>query len=182
MNLESSRKFKNFVEYVAQNCSTCPKGKGKQDTGYRAIMRRADNPNLESIAWEHLVAWCDIENPYLRKSFALVGAAIARMDSPEKAPQGKATVGKALQSLCNGKDAMEAKEREGRRLQRLIACDSTLELLRVLRPVLQYLQSKGCETLDYAGLLQDICYWDERKRIKWIKDFYLESEEDQKEA
>ena len=153
-----------FIKEVMSRCKT--------DTGYGATMRRADNPNLCSMAWEYLVPFCDLSNSIERLSFSLVGAAIAR-EKPEQ--DGTENIGAALRNICKGdKDSME---RESKRLRRVIACDNVTELIPVLHPILQYIQSKGGSSLSYETLLKDLLFWREETRIRWTKDFYDKNEE-----
>lgn len=139
------------------------------ETAFAAAMRRADNPNQGSAAWEFLVPFCNIADERQRLTFALVGAAVARA-KPER--DGSASIGQALRNICGG-DA-DALERESRRLRRLIACDTTEELIPVLRPILRYLQGNGA-AIDYERLLRELLYWNEKKRIAWTRDFYRKS-------
>lgn len=152
-----------YVEYVIR------RAKNKSDTAFRAVMRRAANPNLESAAWEYMVPFCDIGVDRIRHAFALVGAAIAA-EAPET--DGTVSIGRALRSMCKDDDAVE---REGRRLRRLLGCETTDELIGVLRPMVHYLQDNAVMKISYARLLQDLCYWGERTRIAWTKDFYLKT-------
>ena len=104
MNNEKQSSSSAFVQYVINRCSN------EKDTGFRAVMRRADNPNQCSAAWEYLVPFCDLASAHQRLSFALIGAAIAR-EKPEH--DGTNGVGEALLKLCNGDK--DAKKREGTR-------------------------------------------------------------------
>lgn len=101
MNNEKQSSSSAFVQYVINRCSN------DKDTGFRAVMRRADNPNQCSAAWEYLVPFCDLASAHQRLSFALIGAAIAR-EKPEH--DGTNGVGEALLKLCNGDK--DAKKRE----------------------------------------------------------------------
>ena len=153
-----------FVDYVIRRV------KNKSDTAFRAVMRRGANPSMESAVWEYLIPYCDdINVDHIRRAFALVGAAIAS-EAPET--DGTASVGRALRSICKDDDD---DEREKRRLRRLLACDTTDELIGVLRPMVHYLQDKAVMKLSYAKLLNDLYYWSERTRIKWTQDFFLQS-------
>lgn len=137
------------------------------DTGFCAMMRRADNSNQCSCAWEYLVPYCDLSNDHERLAFALTGAAIAR-EKPEK--DGDLSIGKALQIICRGDQ--EQLEREASRLRRLIGCDTQAELIPVLRPILRYIQSQCSGVVSYRKLLTDLVFWNERTRIRWTKEFY----------
>ncbi len=159
MNPENQSNPVGFVQSVLQRAQT--------DNAFGAVMRRADNPNLCSAAWEYLVPYCNLSKESERLAFSLVGAAIAR-EKPQQ--DGFASFGKALRSLCKG-DA-DALEREARRFRRVIACDTVEELFPVLRPMLQDLQSQGCAPLCYRDLLKDLLSWSERTRLRWTQDFY----------
>ena len=65
MNNEKQSSSSAFVQYVINRCSN------DKDTGFRAVMRRADNPNQCSAAWEYLVPFCDLASAHQRLSFAL---------------------------------------------------------------------------------------------------------------
>lgn len=156
----------NYSGFVAL---TIRRANDPSDTAFQAVMRRADNPNQYSAAWEFLVPFCDIAIERQRLAFALVGAAIARA-KPEC--DGSASIGQALRSIC-GADA-DALERESRRLRRLIACDTVEELIPVLRPILNYIQSKG-GAVGYERLLRELLFWGEDTRIRWTRDFFRKS-------
>jgi CRISPR system Cascade subunit CasB len=147
-----------FVKYVIQ--------KAGEDAGFGAVMRRADNPNLAADAWQYLAKFVELDDESKRKAFAMVGAAIAR-EKPSH--DGSASVGAALKHSCKNNDD---RDRESRRLRRLLACDSTLELIPVLAPVLRYLQSKESGVIGYDRLLKNLLYWGENTRIQWAMDFY----------
>ncbi len=159
MNPENQPNPTGFVQVVLQRVQA--------DNAFGAMMRRADNPNLCSAAWEYLVPYCNLAKESERLAFSLVGAAIAR-EKPRQ--DGVASFGKALRSLCKG-DA-DALEREARRFRRVLACETIEELFPVLRPMLQYLQSQGGAPLCYQQLLKDLLRWNESVRLRWTQDFY----------
>lgn len=139
-----------------------------KERAFRAIMSRADNPAFESLAWEYLIPYCNINNDFERIPFALIGAAIARIRPDQN---GTADIGESLSSIC--KDDGD-KERESRRFRRLIACDSVLELCPLLHSVLSYLASKGA-AIDYIRLLMDLLYWNQKTKLRWAVSFYGKS-------
>jgi len=145
--------------------------KDGHDTAYSAILRRADNPNECSAAWQYLVPFCDITDERQRICFELVGAAVAR-GKPEI--DGKYSVGGALRIIRqkNGSACSDEDDGETRRFRRLIACVQVQQLIPVLRPVLRYIQGGHAQLLNYEDLLKDILYWNENVRISWTKDFY----------
>lgn len=182
---------KNNLDFVRFVNSVITKVKDKQqegnntDTGFRAVMRRADNPAFESAAWEYLIPFCNIQNDFERIPFALIGAAIAKVR-----PQcnGSAGLGKAFRIVCQKADDYEAAfKRESRRFRRLLACDSSSELCLILRPILHYLASKDAD-LDYCQILRDLVYWsqDPKKfqkiKQRWAVDFYEKLKSNDEEA
>ena len=173
--MEKTRHVGNYSGFVA---SVIRRSNDPAETAFTAVMRRADNPNQCSAAWEFLVPFCDIADERQRLCFALVGAAIAR---EKPAADGVGSVGSALRKIC-GADS-EALERESRRLRRLIACDTVWELIPVLRPILRYIQSKG-GSVSYNKLLEELLFWNEKIRIAWTRDFFRRSAdaEPEKEA
>ena len=144
--------------------------RAKEDTAFRAAMRRADIPQTAAFAWEHLAAWCDIASDRERLAFALAGAAIAR-EQPDA--DGRKNLGEVFHACCPDRDA---REREQRRFRRLLGCDSAEELCEVLRPVLRYLQNKAPGGIGYATLLTDILYWNERVKLRWARSFFGHAE------
>ena len=59
-------------------------------------------------------------------------------------------------------------------MRRILACQDIEELCRILRPTLTLIQSKG-EVIDYANLLEDLCFFErdtQRKQAKWAQWFY----------
>lgn len=158
-----------YVEYVIRRAKKAKTERNRSDAAFCAVMRRAANPNTESAAWEYMVPFCDIGVDRIRRAFALVGAAIAS-EAPDA--DGSASVGQAFKSICRDEDD---EEREGRRLRRLLACETTEEAVDVLRPMVRYVQDNAAVKISYSRLLQDLCYWGERTRIAWTKDFYLKT-------
>lgn len=161
--MENPRSVGNYRDFVE---TAIRRSNNPAETAFQAVMRRADNPNQCSAAWEFLVPFCDIADERQRLCFALVGAAIAR-EKPDA--DGTGSVGMALRKIC-GTDS-EALEREKRRLRRLIACDTPWDLIPVLRPILRYIQSKG-GSVNYTELLRELLYWNEKTRVAWTRDFF----------
>lgn len=137
------------------------------DSACRAALRRAYNPATASFAWEYLVPYCNIQNDRERLAFSLVGAAIAR-EQPEN--DGTMDMGEMLFRCTQGDS--DAKDREVRRLRRLLACDSSEELVEILRSTVRYVQSKETSSLGYTRLLDDILYWNERVKLRWTHHFF----------
>jgi len=149
----------------------------KVDTSFGAALRRADNPATEYQSWEYLAPWCDLDKPWDRLPFAIIASAMARA-KPQK--NGTIGIGKALAACYkDGKNSGPAKAR----LRRLLACRSTEEACRILRPILSLIESKGQGSiLSYSVLLNDLLYFGEQKRLKWATDFYGRRQHDSDNA
>jgi CRISPR system Cascade subunit CasB len=151
-----------FVLYVIELC--------KKDKGAAAALRRANNPATEYQSWEFLAAFSiDLENPFERIPYATIAAAIART-KPEK--NGSIGIGKAI-ALCY--DDRSASEQAKAKLRRLLACASTEEACRILRPLFSLVESRADAALDYARLLKQLTsfsYDDNKVKTQWASEFY----------
>lgn len=157
---EKSSRGHAFVEYVLQRM--------KEDTGFGAALRRADNPATEHQAWEHLARWCDLEKAWERLPFATIAAALARA---KPARNGHQPIGQALAACYDdGNQSDNAKSK----LRRLLACDTVEEACRVLRPLLGLMASKEKAQLDYGSLLDDLLKFGDGEWIKkrWAMGFF----------
>ncbi len=160
-----------FVEFVLARI--------KKDTGFGAVLRRADNPATESQAWEHLIQWCDMENDKQRLPYAIIAAAMARA-KPER--DGSLGIGKAIAACYDdGKSKGYDSDQAKAKLRRLLACDSVEEVCAILRPLLSLCASRG-DHLCYSQLLNDLIYFGEKTRIRWAVDFYPRREYDRLSA
>jgi CRISPR system Cascade subunit CasB len=156
--IEKSSRGHLFVGHVLQRMQA--------DTGFAAALRRADNPATEYQAWEHLAHWCDLDKIWDRMPFATVGAALARA---KPGRNGHQSIGRALAACYDdGNQSDNAKSK----LRRLLACDSTEEACRVLRPLLALMASKEKAHLDYGALLDDLLWLGERTKQRWAMDFF----------
>lgn len=155
---EKASRGKAFVEYAL--------GRMKEDTGFGAALRRADNPATEYQAWENLVPWCDLDKAWERLPFATIAAALARA-KPER--DGHQSLGRALAACYeDGNQSDNAKSK----LRRLLACDSVEEACRVLRPLLSLMASKEKAHLDHGSLLDDLLWFGDRTKQRWAMDFF----------
>lgn len=160
----SQRHAQAFVEYIVRKCEA--------DTGTRAALRRADNPATEYQSWDVLAGFhIDLESEGERLSHALVAADIARTNTSKN---GSVKIAQGIaRSYQDGHSDDQAKAK----LRRLLACDSTSEVVRILRPLLRLFESRGVGTLDYVSLLNDLRWFNfdesrERAKIRWAQDFY----------
>ena len=146
-------------------CQRCPK-----DKGFAARLRRADNPATEYQCWDTLAAFeVNLESVHERLPFALIAAAVARS---EQKSNGTLPLGQAIaHAFSDGHDSDQAKAR----LRRLLACDDTEEVCRILRPLLSLIRSRVSQPLDYAALLEDLRWFHrsgDRARARWAQQFY----------
>ncbi|MDD3694478.1 MAG: type I-E CRISPR-associated protein Cse2/CasB [Lentisphaeria bacterium] len=158
-----------FVEYALARV--------QEDSAFRAALRRADNPNTESAAWQYVLPFCDLNNSIERRAFCLIGAAIAK-EMPSE--DGTLSLGAALRSVCEG-ESEEELNREASRLRRLLACNSRGELLQQLGHQIRFLQSRRA-ALSYSRTLADMLYWNERTRIAWTRDFFVKAKPQEEEV
>ena len=162
---KKSGKEEAFVHYVIDLCV--------KDNGAAAALRRADNPATEYQSWEYLARFViDLENSFERIPYATIAAAIARVQ-PEK--NGTAGIGKAIAFCYDEKsDSDQAKAK----LRRLLACDSTAEACRILRPLFSLIDSKAGTSIDYARLLSQLVWFSSNSnkiKTQWASDFYRQS-------
>lgn len=167
---KSPSKSQAFIEYIISRC--------QGDNGLRACLTRADNPATEYQSWEVLAGFhVNLEYESERLPYATIGAAIARAKAEKN---GTVSIGQAI-ARCyeddNGSDQAKAK------LRRLLACDSVVEVCRVIRPLLSLVESKCSNSLNYASLLNDLLWFghsESQTRIKagWAQSFYGKSAEE----
>ena len=155
-----------FVDYLFEICS--------RDKGFRADLRRADNPAFEWKIWPVINRFAgSLEPDDIRKAYAIIGSAIGKSGQSRN---GNIGIGRAFRFISKG-DAGKFPSR----FMRLLSSNDLSDLLMVLRPVLSYISSEDI-ALDYKGLLKSILgfrYEESRNRIKacWAAD-YLNVEED----
>lgn len=162
-----SDKSLKFVDYVLRTC--------KNDKGFAARLKRADNPSTEYQSWEILSNWIDLESSRDRKCYGLVGASLARSHDFK---DGSLGLGRALNLVffqTNGSGDI-SKSASAVRLRRLLACTSSEELIGILRSLLRFLDSKGIG-YSRAQVLDDILWFDhdrsrDRIRATWAKEFF----------
>jgi CRISPR system Cascade subunit CasB len=155
-------KAAQFVGYVIQRINL--------DNGFSARLKRADNPATEYQSWELLANFnIDLEKEWERLPYCTVGAALARA---KPAANGKLPFGTAIAACFDeGNQSDQAKAR----LRRLLACTSSTEVCRILRPLLALMVSRGV-TPDFAQLLEQLLWYSgdsqERIRTRWAQTFY----------
>lgn len=154
-----------FIAYVIERI--------QQDNGFAARLKRADNPTTEYQSWELLAGFdVDLEKEWERQPYCIVGAAIAKA---KPTSNGHLTLGQAIAACYEeGNQSEQAKAR----LRRLLACSSTAEVCRILRPLLALMESKGI-ALNYHQLLEQLLWYHGKAqdsiRARWAQDFYRRS-------
>lgn len=151
-----------FVEFVLK--------KLVYDTGFGAALRRADNPDTEYQSWEHLAKWCDLDNTCERTCFATVAAGLANAKKSIDTPSSIGSV--IARCYPDGNQDDSAK----RKLRRLLACDSSIEVCKWVRSLLRLADSKGIR-LNFGRLLDDLLYFGPRVKERWATDFYGKKED-----
>jgi CRISPR system Cascade subunit CasB len=165
---ETTKSIRNekFVKFVIERIT-------QKDNGAVAALKRADNPATEYQSWEYLARFVDIDKGYERLPFATIGSAIAKAKVEQN---GMIRIGQAIAKCYddgqnNGKDNDQAKAK----LRRLLACETTEEVCRVLRPLFSLISAKGGIALDYVSLLDNLSYFyfnSQRVKSQWAQDFY----------
>ncbi|NLB30281.1 MAG: type I-E CRISPR-associated protein Cse2/CasB [Alcaligenaceae bacterium] len=151
-----------FVDYIIKRC--------QQDKGFAARLRRADNSATEYQSWEILGRWVDLENAWERLPYATVAAAIARSKVDRNGTLG---LGQGLAKCYSDKNTESDKGGPANaRLRRLLACNDTQEVCRVIRPLLTMIGGRVDQPLNYGQLLRDLRYFSEKSKIRWAQDFY----------
>lgn len=151
-----------FVDYIID--------RSQQDRGLAARLRRANNPATEYQSWETLARFgVNLEWAAQRLPYTTIAAAIAHA---KPTINGSRHLGQALaQAYDKGSDSEQAKAK----LRRLLACNTTDEACRVLRPLLTLIFSKTSNNLEYDRLLRQLLWFEhntERVRAQWAQEFY----------
>jgi CRISPR system Cascade subunit CasB len=156
-----------FVGYVIERTN--------KDNGFTARLKRADNPATEYQSWELLAQFgVDLEKERERLPYCVVGAALARA---KPASDGKLALGASIAACFeDGNQSDQAKAR----LRRLLACTSTTEVCRILRPLLTLMASRGVMP-NFSQVLDQLLWYSgdnqERIRARWANEFYRRVED-----
>ncbi|WP_127958184.1 type I-E CRISPR-associated protein Cse2/CasB [Serratia microhaemolytica] len=161
-----------FVEYLFRH--------SPQDNALAARLRRGDNPATEYQCWDTLAAFgVNLEHEPERLAFALIAAAVARS---KQSANGELKIGQAIaRAFDEGSKSSQAEAR----LRRLLACQDSEEVCRILRPLLRLLQSRVMQPIDYAALLTDLVkFHSAAARIKasWAQQFYSKLDQESQEV
>jgi len=151
-----------FVEAVISKC--------QKDKGYAAKLKRSDNPATEYQSWEILASFgIDLEKDYQRLPYVTVAAAIAKSKTEKN---GRLSLGQAIAGCYedgNGSDQARAK------LRRVLACQDSIEVCRIFRPLFSLINSRSRQPLNYTKILKQLLrfYWNEQSvKAQWAQEFY----------
>ena len=168
---ENKQKEPSLVAKVFARC--------KNDKGFAATLKRADNPDTAYQAWEILATYgVPLDKDFKRLPYALVLAAVARSSNDQ---DGKLGLGAALAKAYqdekgNVGDAAKPK------LRRILACDDVVEVCQVLRPILQLICSRGVG-ISFEKLLNDLKYFNSEKTLaSWAQDFFGSKSKENEES
>lgn len=169
-------KPKAFVEWVLSKTGD------SGNKGLLARLRKAESETTESQAWEALSRWIDLEKPWERQAYGLIGASLSRLKSVK---DGSLGLGGALRFLWvkRGGETKIEDSSEAMRLRRLLSCRDQNEALDVIRPLLRYLTGQDVP-ISHAILLEDLLWFNidasqERIKLRWAKEFYVKSGEEE---
>ncbi len=159
-----SERSQKFIDYIIKKISS--------STACVAALKRADNPNTQYQSWEILAGFgVNLENNNEILPFAVIAADIA-WTKPDV--NGTIKIGEAIAKCYNdGNQSEQAKLK----LRRILACNNTAELCRLLRPLFSLIAAKGTIRLDYVTLLDQLLRFhrDESRectKIRWAQEFY----------
>jgi len=158
---ENKQKEPSLVAKVFARC--------KNDKGFAAVLKRADNPDTAYQAWEILANYgVPLDKESKRKPYALIFAAIAR-SSKEK--DGNLGLGAALANAYQDDGGRESDAAKAK-LRRILACDDVIEVCQVLRPIMQLICSRGVE-ISFDKLLKNLIFFNSEKTLAcWAQDFF----------
>jgi CRISPR system Cascade subunit CasB len=162
----------NFVNYVMDFCR-------KKNKGALAALKGADNANKQAKSFHYLAEfYIDVESEMQWLPYATIAAVIAQANVEKN---GNVGIGRAIARCYGTSTTGEKKEIDTQavsKLRRLLACDSTTEVCRILRPLFSLIDAKGlAHSIDYVQLLRDlegfnIDWRREQARQHWARDFY----------
>ena len=153
---------KEFVDHIL-------KFRKDDNKGALAALKCADNPAKEDKSWEYLGRF--IDNDYDKFACFTIAAAIAKSGINEN---GEIGISQALAIRYKDEGGNECDQAKIK-LRRLLACDSSEEVCRVLRPLFNLINSKGAIQINYVALLKELLKFDiDNQSVKsnWAKNFY----------
>lgn len=159
-----------------------------KNKGMIARLKRANNPATEYQCWELLAKFnVNLEHDWKRLPYATIAAAIAHSKNET---DGQIGIGKALYLSYMDEKRTSSKQLEDNspakvKLRRLLACDSTEEVCRILRPILSLVESRGSIPLNFDLLLKQLTRFHANQqgvKAEWAQDFYAFHEKQKEES
>jgi CRISPR system Cascade subunit CasB len=143
----------------------------KNDTAFRAALKKADNPDTEYQSWEYLAEYrINIEHENIRLPYTTVFAAAARSGREADGSLSLSTA--LLKAYKNDQSSPPARAR----LRRILSCSTVQEVCGVLRPMLRFISGKGIP-ISYGKLLYTLKYFNknpEQTKARWAQQFFEE--------
>lgn len=146
----------------------------KEDRGAMSALRGGLSETLEHKSWPIINQWCDISNDRIRTIVQTVSALFAT--HPIHAQEGN--FGQSLRIFVlskNPEDIGGAIDSFTRHINRLCACDDSLDLCKRLPFYIRMLKSNAIP-VDYAALYTDILFWSKRVKLSWVRGYYQRKE------
>ena len=163
----------NFVNHVMDFCN-------KENKAALAALKCANNLQKQDKSLPYLATfYIDFDNQNEFQPYATIASAIAKADARQN---GYVGIGRAIarcyDTVASSDNKKEVDPQAKTKIRRLLACDSTDEACRVLRPLFSLIDAKGlAKTIDYISLLRDlegfhIDWRQEQIKQHWARDFY----------
>jgi CRISPR system Cascade subunit CasB len=128
----------------------------KDDRGAMADLRCALNPTRLPRAWPMLARVGGIGSPRVESVAGLFAY------HPDETDKGN--LGTTCLRLRQQNESFDG------RFRRLLSCDRD-EICERLRPVILAAKAKGIP-VNYEGLFADLCYWGERVKERWAREYW----------
>lgn len=171
-------KKENIQEFIDKLFELCRTSKGDA-----ARLRHADVPALAPRSWGSLARLGVYPDNWDLPECSCVAAAVAGLKDYQNGTLGLGTalrLAYAEKRAAGDKEQADFKAPDGARLRRILSCDTVEELVRILRPMIKLIQSRGVG-LDYARLLGNLSRFrfnPEAVKQQWATEFFRRGEKD----
>jgi len=128
----------------------------RNDRGAMADLRCALVPARRARAWPLLARVGGIERPAYEAVAGWFGY------HPDESRTGN--LGATCRALAAGNSTFDG------RFRRLLACDRE-DVIKLIRPVILAARAKEIP-VNYEELFADLCYWGDRVKARWAKEFW----------
>jgi CRISPR system Cascade subunit CasB len=158
---KTSEKSNNFVSYILKAI--------KYDIHK---IKKADNEDLQFMAWEHLSKFIDLNNERDSCCYSLIAANIARS---KRTSDTELSIGSVIKIIYKNENTAKQK------LKRILDCDSSIEVCGWLKQLLHNAAEKNI-SINYARLLDDLIYFNDNVKKKWAMDFFKINKEEKDDS